>query len=97
MQSPEAPRGAAEVMWLASESVADDIPLVVQDALLRLVLVFLRPHEIEDVLQRDRNDLKSRLASPNFYLPGLAKFSSFDFSGMKFNKHSTEKNRGKWQ
>lgn len=38
------------VMWLAQDTVADDIPLVVQDALLRMVLVFLRPHEIEDVL-----------------------------------------------
>ena len=46
------------VYWLASDS-DQEIPLVVQDAYLRMVCMLLQPHEIEDMLN-DRWDARSQ-------------------------------------
>ncbi|CAK9028783.1 4 [Durusdinium trenchii] len=46
------------VYWLASDS-EQEIPLVVQDAYLRMVCILLQPHEIEDMLH-DRWDARSQ-------------------------------------
>lgn len=46
------------VYWLASDS-DQEIPLVVQDAYLRMVCILLQPHEIEDMLH-DRWDARAQ-------------------------------------
>eukprot|EP00931_Biecheleriopsis_adriatica_P055980 TRINITY_DN33185_c0_g1_i1.p1 TRINITY_DN33185_c0_g1~~TRINITY_DN33185_c0_g1_i1.p1 ORF type:complete len:3737 (+),score=795.69 TRINITY_DN33185_c0_g1_i1:1026-12236(+) len=46
------------VYWLASDQ-EQEIPIVVQDAYLRMVCLMLRPHEIEDILH-DRWDAKAQ-------------------------------------
>lgn len=46
------------VYWLASDS-DQEIPLVVQDAYLRMVCILLQPHEIEDMLH-DRWDSRAQ-------------------------------------